>query len=109
MTLDTIVKLRLKRKPEQYAGASPNAIASGSKAQMMYFVEDAKSDIAALLDHIEALRKALEPFVEAGETARKVADLHGENEFVLSFGPVPVGVIPLTAFITAAALSGDRP
>lgn len=48
---------RLRRKPEQYAGASPKAIAGGSTAQMMYFVEDANADIATLLAGIERLTK----------------------------------------------------
>jgi len=38
----------LRRTLSQYAGCTPNGVASGSKAQMMYFVEDAKADIAAL-------------------------------------------------------------
>ena len=92
MTLDTIVKLRLKRKPEQYAGASPNAIASGSKAQMMYFVEDAKSDIAALLDRIESLEKALERIAEGNL---------GDAPWQADYAKVKE--------VARAALSGDRP
>ncbi len=41
--------MKLKRQPVQYEGCTPKAIASGSEAQMMYFVEDAKADIATLL------------------------------------------------------------
>lgn len=38
----------MRRSLERYQLCSADAIASGSKAQMMYFVEDAKADIATL-------------------------------------------------------------
>lgn len=40
--------LNLRRPLATYQGCSPKAVASGSTAQMMYFVEDAKADIATL-------------------------------------------------------------
>lgn len=43
-------------------------------------------------------RAVLEPFDEMYETSSRLADLHGENEFILSFGPaVVVGVLPFSA------------
>lgn len=67
---------RLRRKPEQYAGASPKAIAAGSTAQMMYFVEDAQADIATLLGEIDRLtRERDEADRAAGAAARRIADL----------------------------------
>jgi hypothetical protein len=58
---------------------------------------------------VAELEKALEPFAEAAETAQKLADLHGANEFVLSFGPAPIGAIPLWCFIEArAALAATK-
>lgn len=65
--------------------------------------------VMELADAVEELTDALEPFAEAGETAGKVADLYGVDEFVLSFGPVPVGVVPLSAFIHARALVRKTP
>jgi hypothetical protein len=59
---------------------------------------------------VAELEKALEPFAEVAETAQKLADLHGANEFVLSFGPAPIGVIPLARFTEArAALAAKEP
>lgn len=52
---------QLRRPLSQYAGCTPNGVASGSEAQMMYFVEDAKADIASLArsnaDLLSALRE----------------------------------------------------
>lgn len=55
----------MRRLPIQYASASPNAIASGSKAQMMYFVEDAKHDIGVLLKEIERLKTEARAAIES--------------------------------------------
>jgi hypothetical protein len=49
----------LKRALSQYEGASPNAIASGSTAQMIFFIEDAKHDIAALASELQRTRDML--------------------------------------------------
>jgi hypothetical protein len=58
---------------------------------------------------VAELEKALEPFAEAAETAQKLADLHGANEFILSFGPAPIGIIPLARFTEArAALAATK-
>lgn len=45
----------LRRSLHRYQGCKAEAIAAGSQAQMMHFVDDAKSDIATLSD---ALRNA---------------------------------------------------
>jgi hypothetical protein len=45
----------LRRSLDQYANCTPAAVSGGSQAQMAYFVEDAKHDIAAL---VQALREA---------------------------------------------------
>ncbi|WP_173931352.1 hypothetical protein [Chelativorans sp. Marseille-P2723] len=47
--------LNLRRKLSQYHGAAPKAIADGSRAQMIFFVEDAKHDIATLDAFIRTL------------------------------------------------------
>lgn len=49
----------MKRSLDRYAGTSPEAVASGSSAQMMYFVEDAKADIAVLAAENQSLRKII--------------------------------------------------
>lgn len=38
------------RKLSQYAGCTPEAVSGGSPAQMMFFVRDAKADIAFLAE-----------------------------------------------------------
>lgn len=84
------VGFHMVRSPGQYTGASPHAIAAGSVAQIRHFVEDAKHDIARLLDELsrlrtenEALRAALQSidavavdygyFEEAARTMQEVA------------------------------------
>ena len=49
----------MRRDPCQYANCSPDAISQGSQAQMKFFVDDAKHDIAWLLAENARLRKAL--------------------------------------------------
>ena len=77
MTLDAAEKagvpVVLVRTAQSYRDCQPNAVASGSKAQMMYFVEDAKADIATLLStldtaraEIERLGRELEHFTKSG-------------------------------------------
>jgi hypothetical protein len=46
----------MRRKLDQYSNCSPTAIAEGSRAQMMHFVEDAKADIASLAKALEFYR-----------------------------------------------------
>ena len=48
-------KLILVRNPSQYAQCSPKAIAEGSIAQMLHFVEDAKKDIVSLSHEVGRL------------------------------------------------------
>lgn len=61
--------MKLRRTVATYEACSPNAIASGSKAQMMYFVEDAQKDIGTLADTLTELREAAKR-VLAGLDAR---------------------------------------
>lgn len=49
----------MKRTLEQYAATSPRAVADGSPAQMFYFVQDAKADIAELAAKVSELEKLL--------------------------------------------------
>ncbi len=49
----------LKRSLERYAGCCPETIAQGSKAQVVFFIEDAKADIASMA---AALRECAEYF-----------------------------------------------
>ncbi|NLS03570.1 hypothetical protein HGP14_09390 [Rhizobium sp. P32RR-XVIII] len=67
-----MTSIKLERSVEQWAGCDANAIASGSKAQMMHFVQDAKKDIAAfssdnaaLVAEVEALRAERDGLVKA--------------------------------------------
>jgi hypothetical protein len=50
----------MKRTLEQYANTSPRAVADGSPAQMFYFVQDAKADIAELAATLAEQRRANE-------------------------------------------------
>lgn len=61
----------LRRSLEQYAGCNPHAVASGSKAQMMYFVEDAKADIATLARELLSCRTVAPTMLEALKEVRK--------------------------------------
>lgn len=47
----------MRRNPDSYKHCKPEAVASGSEAQMVYFVDDAKADIEALLEVVEAMAK----------------------------------------------------
>jgi len=51
---------KLRRTVATYEACTPNEVASGSKAQMMYFVEDAQADIGALADANANLLGALQ-------------------------------------------------
>lgn len=59
----------LARPLASYAACSPDAVASGSKAQMMYFVEDAKADIAKLAATIATLRRERDEAIARAEAA----------------------------------------
>jgi hypothetical protein len=50
---------KLNRTLDRWAGCASCAIASGSTAQMMYFVDDAKADIATLAAEIDAREELL--------------------------------------------------
>lgn len=47
----------MRRSPTRYANLSPRAVADGSHAQVMYFIEDAQADIATLVEDLKAARK----------------------------------------------------
>lgn len=47
-------EIKLERSPAQWAGGKASVIVEGSKAQMMYFIEDAQKDIATLSSAVEA-------------------------------------------------------
>ncbi|CDP51965.1 hypothetical protein [Devosia sp. DBB001] len=51
---------KLRRTVATYEAIHPEAVASGSKAQMMYFIEDATADIANLADAKADLVDALQ-------------------------------------------------
>jgi len=46
--------MNLQRTLQQYANCTASGVVGGSKAQMMYFVEDAKKDIATLSSALAA-------------------------------------------------------
>jgi hypothetical protein len=48
----------MRRDPSQYANCSPDAISQGSQAQMRFFVDDAKHDIALLVARVAELEAA---------------------------------------------------
>lgn len=71
---------KLVRTLAGYAGCSADAIASGSKAQVMYFIDDAKADIATLADENERLRAELN---ECAEYFDRFSDAdHDQDGFV---------------------------
>lgn len=47
----------MRRAPESYRRCVAHVIANGSTGQMIYFIEDAKADIAALAPLVERLAK----------------------------------------------------
>lgn len=73
----------MRRALEQYASCSPDAIASGSKAQMMYFVEDAKADIALLAEQLDDARLERDEAITNGQD--RIADLGAELDQAAGF------------------------
>ena len=66
----------MRRTVQSYAGCIPSAVASGSAAQMQFFVADAKADIAVLADIVQRVAR-LNPDageIGAGMLASLVAD-----------------------------------
>jgi cell division septum initiation protein DivIVA len=61
--------MKLERSLDQWAGGKASVIAEGSKAQVMYFIEDAQKDIAALAAEISRLT------AENAELLYKLQDL----------------------------------
>ena len=49
--------MNLQRTLEQYANCTASGVVGGSKAQMMYFVEDAKKDIATLAEDRDRIER----------------------------------------------------
>ncbi len=107
MTSPSAAEVRgLRRTLASYEACKANPIASGSKAQMMYFIEDAKADIATLATalegsqaEVERLTRALKPFADTFRQHNDpgVSDLYNEQ-------PVAWHV-PLGAYRVAATLS----
>lgn len=56
--------MKLERSIERWSLCSPEAIAKGSEAQVMFCIKDAQHDIAALAAENERLRTALKPFAD---------------------------------------------
>lgn len=94
--------MRLERSLEQWAGGKPAVIAEGSKAQMMYFIEDAQKDIAALAREvaskdaeIERLQAQLSDWQPISTCPfRETVDLwcvYGGEEFAQYDGGAPIG------------------
>lgn len=82
--------MSLRRSLATYQACSPNAVASGSKAQMMYFVEDAKADIAtlaALLDEaVEALSYAMRGTSDAEQSDKYAATIAELTDAIANAG-----------------------
>lgn len=88
-----MTKLCLTRNPSQYAQCSPKAISEGSPAQMMFFVEDAKKDIAALareIDRITEERDRIERNRDMwrGQVERQSAKISQMREVLRQFSGV---------------------
>lgn len=64
----------MRRSLESYRDCQGSAIASGSAAQMAYFVEDAKADIAALAASLADVLRILDAVkLSAGLGTKQVA------------------------------------
>lgn len=50
--------MKLERTLRQYENGTPSLIADGSRAQVIYFIADAKKDVATLARHLELLANA---------------------------------------------------
>lgn len=50
--------MKLERTLQQYENGAPSLIADGSRAQVIYFIADAKKDVATLARHLELLATA---------------------------------------------------
>ncbi len=86
----------MKRALAQYEGCSPDAIASGSKAQMMYFVEDAKADIAQLHAALTKAQKALAMIVSPNAIARSsIIDAFANLKSSAPLSPPPARLMAL--------------
>lgn len=68
--------MRLERSLEQWAGGKSAVIAEGSKAQMMYFIEDAQKDIAALAREVATKDAEIERLSAQNEWLKdRISDL----------------------------------
>lgn len=54
--------MKLVRSIDGYEKCTPRAVSDGSPAQMFYFVEDAKKDIATLVKSLRQARAWIEHF-----------------------------------------------
>ena len=76
--------MKLRRAVATYEACSANEVASGSKAQMIYFVEDAQKDIGALADLVQDMATALREATAAlqGADLGSVIDLDYLGELI---------------------------
>lgn len=87
-------KIGLRRELSRYASVSPQAIAEGSAAQVAFFVEDAKHDIAVLAGRVSELETEIQRLRQAApvldhETIARIIDpaafVHGPHYSVESW------------------------
>lgn len=90
---DTASLPTLRRTLDQYAKCTSNAVCGGSRAQMHYFVDDAKHDIAALASALAAER----------ERCTKIA----ESWFGNTIGRISLGPSTQDAIAAAIRTLGD--
>ena len=77
MTSPSAAEVRgLRRTLASYEACKANPIASGSKAQMMYFIEDAKADIATLATALEASQAEVERLKQERDALKLEAQIH---------------------------------
>ena len=77
----------LRRSLESYQGCAANAVASGSKAQMMYFVEDAKADIDTLATSLADVLRILEAVkLSAGLGTKQIARMEAAKAALAKAG-----------------------
>jgi hypothetical protein len=56
MTRDEWIRSGLRRTRAQWSNMKPKAVVAGSEAQILYCIEDARSDILSLYAEIDQLR-----------------------------------------------------
>lgn len=77
----------LRRSLDSYRGCLADAVASGSKAQMMYFVEDAKADIATLAASLSDVLRILDAVrLSAGLGTKQLARMEAAKAVLAKAG-----------------------